>query len=160
MREILFRGKMVDNGGEFVFGIPVEDVVLESVEKQAYIITKPGIQWVDGEYMTYDECIEVDPETVGQFTGLTDRNGAKIFEGDIIQWHNSPELSVGGQKAQICFGKYNDTDCAFDDVYSLGFYVKFPKGDCASICQLDELKDVFDIVGNIYDNLELLEGRK
>lgn len=85
MYEILFRGKRTDNDeGEFVYGIPVEGEPLLDMGKRTYIITKPGVQWVDGVYMTYDECIEVDPETVGRFTGLTDKNDTKIFEGDII----------------------------------------------------------------------------
>lgn len=104
MREILFRGKRTDNDdSEFVYGIPVEGEPLLGMGKRTYIITKPGVQWVDGVYMTYDECIEVDPETVGQFIGLTDKNDTKIFEGDIIRWHdiskfltNMAERSISG----------------------------------------------------------------
>ena len=61
MYEIIFRGKRTDNDeGEFVYGIPVEGEPLSGMGKRTYIITKPGVQWVDGVYMTYDECIEVD----------------------------------------------------------------------------------------------------
>lgn len=159
MYEILFRGKRTDNDeGEFVYGIPVEGEPLLGMGKRTYIITKPGVQWVDGVYMTYDECIEVDPETVGRFTGLTDKNDTKIFEGDIIRWHDNTELSVGGQIAEVCFGKYIDADSHFDDVYLLGFYFKLFDKDktCATISWLDEYKNDFDIIGNIYDNPELL----
>ena len=52
-REILFRGKRTDNDeGEFVYGIPVEGEPLLGMGKRTYIITKPGVQWVDGVYMT------------------------------------------------------------------------------------------------------------
>lgn len=53
MYEILFRGKRTDNDeGEFVYGIPVEGEPLLDMGKRTYIITKPGVQWVDGVYMT------------------------------------------------------------------------------------------------------------
>ena len=49
MCEILFRGKRTDNDeGEFVYGIPVEGEPLLGMGKRTYIITKPGVQWVDG----------------------------------------------------------------------------------------------------------------
>lgn len=55
MRERMSRGKRTDNDeGEFVYGIPVEGEVVDGVGKETYIITNPGLQWVDGVYMTYD----------------------------------------------------------------------------------------------------------
>ena len=70
MREILFRGKRADNG--------------EWVEGTLYQIGKEQNPFI----MLVNRCAEsheVDPATVGQYTGLTDKNGTKIFEGDIVK---------------------------------------------------------------------------
>lgn len=149
MREILFRGKRMDNG-EWVEGYYVP------IGKYHYILTG-RLELVP--YLGFEHFL-VNPDTVGRFTGLTDRNGVKIFEGDIIRWHDNTELSVGGQIAEVCFGKYRDADSAFDDVYAIGFYLRTSGGECVTICWLDEYQNDFDIIGNIYDNPELLEVSK
>lgn len=147
IRDILFRGKRLNNG-EWVEGFPY---ITHGGEHQ--------IRYYDSESNIENCSHTVIPDTLGQFTGLTDRNGVKIFEGDIIRWHDNTELSVSGQIAEVCYGEYIDADSHFGDVYSLGFYFKLFDEDktCATINWLNECKNDFDIIGNIYDNPELLE---
>lgn len=142
MREILFRGKRVDNG-EWVKGYLI---CPEFDKSRAYI----GYLFPDDDHDL--DVTEVASSTVGRFTGLTDKNGTKIFEGDIIRWHDNTELSVSGQIAEVCFGKYRDAESVFDDIFPLGFYIRFSDKNCVTISWLDEYKNYFDIIGNIYDN--------
>lgn len=134
MREILFRGKQVDNG-EWVEGYYVR---LNSKEHRIY----NGYAETDcGEF--FPDCYTVNPKTVGQYTGLTDKNGKKIFEGDIVQEddviHNG-EIQIKGKVGSISLEKscfvvlYNDT---WDF--------------------LQTNAKVVLVIGNIHDNPELLE---
>lgn len=140
MREILFRGKRVDNG-EWVEGN------YEWYHKpEKYIISNPYTGETKG----------VLPETVGQYTGLTDKNGKKIFEGDII---TTTTLDTGDeQKAVVGFGNFIDENN--DDEY-IGFYIEFD-GIKTTITQLamEEVKDRFEVIGNKWDNPELLKGEE
>lgn len=118
MREILFRGKRVDNG-EWVEGFFWKDI------------------WGDGEscYIHYDtEDYQVDPTTVGQYTGLQDKNRNKIFEGDIFCYPKSSKRRFVVEWDE-CGGFTIFTD-------SIGFS-----------------PEEVEIIGNIHDNHELLEVR-
>lgn len=119
-REILFRGKRIDNG-EWVYG------------QYAYLL---NARTKDGEpikHMIVDGTPfgqTVDPSTVGQYTGLTDKNGKKVFEGDILKWDSD---EYGSEYNEICSWDYELLDMRKND-----------------------WKEWCEVIGNIHDNR--LEG--
>ena len=128
MREILFRGKRVGNG-EWVYGSYV-------IQYGAHEIYLPD--GVDSEH-GFDRY-HVIPETVCQYTGLTDKNGRKIIEGDIVRY--------GDTIHRVVFEQRNGT-AYFGLVYSS--FETLPFGHYQDLKQIK-------VIGNIYDNPELLKG--
>ena len=120
MRDIIFRGKRVDND-EWT-----EGYFFKSWDKVFLLWGMTG----DSPNME-----EVKPETVGQYTGLTDKNGKKIFEGDI--------LLKGFEKVLV---KWNANQCRWG-IYSNNY----------EICGFNEsTQGYFEVIGNIYQDKELL----
>lgn len=161
MREILFRGKRLDDG-----------------------------EWVDGDLLSHDNrvgihnqlgdgtmnVIDIDPETVGQFTGLKDSTGKRIFEGDIVKLEN-----FGSFVGIVKYGEF-DQDGSGDEYepsFCLGFYIELLKErlflrvpeeweiiknnsyrKCQSIVEFKSpyhREGEIEVIGNIHDNPELLE---
>lgn len=125
MREILFRGKRIDNG-EWVKGFYV------CIPDTHYIMTGKFDSLTNG--IINSEAYKVDPSTVGQFTGLEDKLGTKIFEGDVID-----DLGV-------------EYIVVFDSDYAQ-FRGKFDGWNA----EISHIASRCEVIGNIHDNPELLE---
>lgn len=127
MREILFRGKRTDNG---------------EWETGSLVIIRDGCS--DKEVFIADKMTgyhtPVIPETVGQYTGLTDKNGRKIFEGDIVERGGRIWLVEYSNKyGQFMMTTYTEKGISWSRSFDL-----IPPDWC-------------EVIGNIYDNPELLE---
>lgn len=142
MREILFRGKRVDNG-EWVYGNFIEDKWGDDNGNTIYAILQDRVAPDIAELWT---PVRVIPETVGQFTGLTDKNGKRIFEGDIV-------VGAYGMKGLVEFftEDIGSCGCCVPQFDGSGFKAKYKN--------LDSGVDMRSctIVGNIYDNPEMWE---
>ena len=155
MREITFRGKANDQynarTGEWIYGqLLVRPVNEGGMDK--YFICETGhrfIRCLNKAPCTY----EVDPETVGQYTGLTDKNGKRIFEGDIIKTHyaNTPKADF---IEQVAF--HNGRFCGMYEHDKMKMWASLADG----IKHIPQDKTVYvewcEVIGNIHDNPELI----
>lgn len=164
MREILFRGKRVDNG-EWIEGYYIglhkttycfEGEAKRNKENEIHQIVFE--QMTDWDLPNKHLRVDVIPETIGQYTGLTDKNGKKIFEGDIVKDVTVPvQCGIGIVK----FGKYetriNHSLINDNYAYHIGVYIKWNKTLNFYRKDLDFWNEEIEVIGNIHDNPEFLK---
>ena len=145
MREILFRGKRLDNG-EWVEG----NLFVSDTDGRTYILA--GSRMITIEW-------EVAPSTVGQYTGLTDKNGKKIFEGDVVSIED-------GEFWVFSFGNCGGVQNVAHEVGYTGFHLS-PLSQSAiqnrDYGQRDDPVYYLNaiglcVIGNIHDNPEFMKG--
>lgn len=147
MREILFRGKTEDGkwieGGYFAY----HDII----GREHVLI----LEETEGGF-TY---IQVDPETVCQSTGLTNKNGVKIWENDIVRWDDDDEcisvIRYDAETAAFVIDHYGINGCLMEYGWdeTVGGFGKIETNGFDDFCSLD-----FEVIGNIFNNPELMEG--
>lgn len=140
MREILFRGKRKDNG-KWVEGHYCE-----------YYSGKENVSCISisKETISGSLCYDVIPETVGQYTGLTGKNGTRVFENDIVTVYYNPKY-VGVSKDRV-----GNFAVVFHDGCFMKRKITNPMSGDAGLYHFIQ-SDEFEVIGNIYDNPELLE---
>lgn len=162
-KEILFKAKQLDNGkwvegyycklDETTYCIS-EDYERYPVPTHHYILHETITDWgLPNRFLQF----EINPDTLCQFTGLTDKNGKKIWENDILRGYQYPYRSDGNDNyfAEVTW---------FENCPAFGIYTfKNPK---SNVCGISEGNTEFmenwnsedwEVIGNIFDNAELLE---
>lgn len=131
-REILFKAKRT-NDGEWVVG---------------YYVTLNCVDYIVPTYASAWYGFEVDPETVCQYTGLTDKNGKKIFEGDILRIAKKSDGMGGYYFPPLEYPvnvsvKFDLCAYMWETIGDEKYYISFPDAWCHYECE---------VIGNIHDN--------
>lgn len=163
MRQILFRGKNKETG-DWLFGHysrntlhtwPLTDVIYPSHDAEA-------------GYLHYEE---IDGKTLGQYTGLNDKNGKPIFEGDVVQYNDIMDFDI---QSIVCFGEYGQDGSSgeYNPRRCIGWFVRVDNFTCPDYLESSDFPEYKGeqnllevaadciVIGNIHDNPELITDRK
>ena len=140
-REIKFRGKTPQ--GKWQYGD------LQQWNDGAVRIAVNNEYWDDDGIQSSDylTILDVKPDTVGQYTGFHDKNGKEIYEGDIVRWDDD----------LICYVDWHKHLCKF--YFSFGEEQKINDSKI-DIFNMNRMGYYYEVIGNIYDNLNLLQQIK
>lgn len=146
-RQIKFRGKRVDNG-EWIVGdllhIAGGCLIYFGSDTET---TEPDIEKINPVAIEFfkDEIAVVDPDTVGQFVGVTDKNGVAVYEGDLVRYYDDIEDELVTRP--VIYHKESCSFCAAPTKLCgdyIGIYVHWQ----------------FEVIGNIYDNPSLISDKQ
>ena len=158
MREIEFRGKRIDNG-EWVYGLPMYMNYIKQFTKH---------EWIDNldnnRVKTYQTSadFQIEEKTLGQYTGLKDKNGTKIFEGDIVrtqEYRTRPHSTNAKKKRFLGVVEYfeyqhHNSIAIYDNGYKVKTFEDTGEYKCFDWSYFYDC----EVVGNIYDKPELVNG--
>ena len=138
MREILFRGKRTING-DWVYGDFVHGNERKSLRDSIFVY--------DSETQSFNDY-EINPSTLGQYTGLTDKNGKRIFEGDILHIAKNADGLGGYYQPPLDYHvnvvvKWDLCAWMWETLCDDKRYISFPDAWCHYECE---------VIGNIHDN--------
>lgn len=141
-REIKFRGKRTDTG-KWIYG----NLIIDK-NKKSYIFSNNLLLYSDGVwFMISDVGAEVIPETVGQYTQLKDKNGAEIYEGDLLKIDDGEPVEVRYEEIYASFGIWRE---GFSFLHYFHEYIE--PGDCEVIGNIHDKEQINDKVEGKYIN--------
>lgn len=150
MREIFFKAKRIDTGewveGYYIYHIKRTPCVFgDSVkpEDEQHVIMQDGFS--DWNMPRNTVHYDIDPSTLCQYTGLTDKNGRKIWENDILKHYNKVQVD-DFESYEVGVVTWNKSICRFVNYNSI-------RDEQYTVCDWC----VYEVIGNVFDNPELLE---
>jgi len=149
MREHIYRGKRIDNG-KWVEGHYYADVE-DDGDKDAF----RKVHYIVVPYGDHYQHIQINPDTVGEFTGLLDKNKKMIFEGDILKAYHFTDCK-GNKNYLYHVVEWSDKYSGWEATNSGELNTGTKEGSPQLWCYM---KNDFEVAGNIFNNPELLEAK-